>query len=158
VPTSDAKGPAELYLPFRPRAARVVCWVLAVLVLAMMLTIAVRLPQAATLGRAAIPDRIGIAAFGVLVAWFLLRQAGVRADPDPDGLIVRNLLLTRRVSWAEIVSVRFGQGRPWVQLDLADGDTLAVMGIQRADGARADGEARRMATLVALHSATPRDD
>jgi hypothetical protein len=78
--------------------------------------------------------------------------------PDEDGLTVRNLMITTRLTWAEIVSVRFGAGRPWVQLDLADGDTLAVMGIQSADGARAEAEARRLATLVARHTTTSRDD
>jgi hypothetical protein len=101
---------------------------------------------------------VGILGFGVAAAWVLHRMAAVRADPDPDGLTVRNILWTRRVAWPEIVSVRFGPDRPWVQLDLADGDTLAVMGVQRADGERATAEARRMATLVARHSATPRDD
>ncbi len=75
--------------------------------------------------------------FRLLVAWFLSRQAMVRAVPDGDGLMVRNLVVTRHVAWAEIVSVRFGQGRAWAQLDLADGDTLAVMGMQASDGARA---------------------
>lgn len=148
---------AELHRPFRPRAARVVSLVLAVLVLAMAVTLAVLLADVATDG-ASIGDRIGIVAFGVLIAWFLARQAGVRADPDEEGVTVRNLLLTRRVAWTEVVSVRFGQGRPWVQLDLADGETLAVMGVQQADGAYAVAEARRMATLVALHSPTSRDD
>lgn len=157
--TSDgAQVPDRMYVPFRPRFARIVCLVLVGPVLAMMLAIAILLPATEDLGRATLPDRIGIAGFGVLVAWFLLRQAGVRADPDPDGVTVRNLVLTRRVAWAQIVSVRFGQGRAWVQLDLADGDTLAVMGIQAADGRRAAAEARRLATLVALHSATPQDD
>jgi hypothetical protein len=32
------------------------------------------------------------------------------------------------------------------------------MGIQRADGERADSEARRLATLVAQHTRTDRDD
>lgn len=155
--TSPRGAPADLHRPFRPRAARIVATVLAVAVLAMMVAIALLLPQVAP-GRQSDLDRAGIVGFGVLVAWFLMRQAGVRAVPDADGLTVRNLLLTRRVGWAEIVSVRFGHGRPWVQLDLDDGDTLAVMGIQRADGARAVAEARRLATLVALHSATPRDD
>ena len=148
---------AELHRPFRPRAARVVSLVLAGAVLVMAAALAVLLPDV-TPGRASVGDRIGIVAFGLLVAWFLGRQAGVRADPDDDGVTVRNLLITRRVAWTEIVSVRFGQGRPWVQLDLADGDTLAVMGVQQADGKHAEAEARRMATLVALHSATPRDD
>jgi hypothetical protein len=78
--------------------------------------------------------------------------------PDATGIVVRNLLVTTHVDWAQIVSVRFGQGRAWVQLDLADGDTLAVMGVQRADGAFAEQEARRLATLVARRTATPRDD
>ncbi|MBX9244579.1 PH domain-containing protein [Actinotalea ferrariae] len=151
------RGRAELHRPFRPRAARVVSLVLAVLVLAMMIGIAVLLPRAAP-DRQSPFDLVGIVAFGALVAWFLWRQASVRAVPDEAGVTVRNLMITRRIEWAEVVSVRFGQGRPWVQLDLADGDTLAVMGIQRADGARAEAEARRMATLVALHTATPRDD
>ncbi|HWS56979.1 MAG TPA: PH domain-containing protein [Actinotalea sp.] len=146
----------DLHRPFRPRAARVVSLVLAVAVLALMVTIAVLLPEVSAGGSAS--DRLGIAGFGLLVAWFLWRQAGVRALPDDEGLTIRNLLLTRRVGWTEIVSVRFGQGRPWVQLDLADGDTVAVMGIQRADGAGAEAEARRLATLVTLHSPTPRDD
>lgn len=156
---TDAGGPrhGDLYRPFRPRAARVVAVVLGVAVLALMVTIAVLLPSAAP-DRQSWLDRAGIAGFGVLVAWFLWRQASVRAVPDAEGVTVRNLLITRRVAWPEVVSVRFGHGRPWVQLDLADGDVLAVMGVQAADGARAVAEARRMATLVALHSATPRDD
>lgn len=155
VPTPSAGD--ELHRPFRPRAARVVSLVLAALVLALMVGIAVLLPRVAP-DRQSVLDLVGIVGFGALVAWFLWRQASVRAVPDDEGVTVRNLLLTRHVTWAEIVSVRFGHGRPWVQLDLADGDTLAVMGVQRADGAHADAEARRMATLVALHSPTARDD
>ncbi|MBO3102692.1 PH domain-containing protein [Cellulomonas sp. zg-ZUI168] len=103
-------------------------------------------------------DKVGFALVGALIAGFLWRQASVTALVRDDGLTVRNLLFTRRLEWAEIVSVRFGSGRPWVQLDLSDGDTLAVMGIQRADGEFADAEARRLATLVAMHTTTTRDD
>jgi hypothetical protein len=145
-----------LHRPFRPRAARVVAWVLAVVVTGFMVALAVVLPR--VMGEVGVPDRLGIAGFGLLVSWFLVREAGVRAVPDASGLTVRNLMLSRRLEWTEIVSVRFGHGRPWVQLDLADGDTLAVMAIQAADGARASVEAGRLATLVALHSATQRDD
>lgn len=145
-----------LHRPFRPRAARLVAWVLAVLVAALMIALAVALPG--VVGEVGLPDRLGIAGFGLLVAAFLVREASVRAVPDAAGITVRNLLLSRRLEWTEIVSVRFGQGRPWVQLDLADGDTLAVMAVQAADGARASVEAGRLATLVALHSATRRGD
>ena len=142
----------ELTAPFRPRFARVVTIALAVLVVASTAAIIVAMSVLTT------GDRLGFVLVGGLIVWFLWRQATVTAKVDDDGLTVRNLVFTRRLEWAEIVSVRFGSGRPWVQLDLSDGDTLAVMGIQRADGAFADAEARRLATLVAMHTATPRDD
>lgn len=148
---------APLYRPFRPWAARLVCVPLAVASLALMVGLAVGLP-ALTGVRLGVGDRVGFVTLGVAMAWFLLREAGVRADPDSAGLVVRNLVRTRRLAWAEIVSVRFGPDRPWVYLDLADGDTLAVMAVQRADGGRARAEATRLATLVAAHSATSRDD
>ena len=45
--------------------------------------------------------------------------------------------MTRRVTWDEVVEVRFPDGAPWVTLELDDGDELAVMAVQRADGDRA---------------------
>lgn len=97
-------------------------------------------------------------AFGLLVAALLWRYATLSALPSPEGLVVRNLVLTRRLEWAEVVAVRFAGGDPWVTLDLSDGDTLAVMAIQKADGQRARAEAGRLAALVAASSRTPRDD
>ncbi len=138
--------------PFRPRLARAVTIGIAVVVL-VLTTLLV-----AALTRTPVSDRTGIALVGLAVVWFCWREAAVVARPDDDGLTVRNLLVARRLTWAQIVDVRFGEGRPWVQLDLDDGDTLAVMAIQRADGATAEREARRLATLVARHTSTPHDD
>lgn len=138
--------------PFRPRAARVVSLAVAGLVVALTAALLLAMPSLGWL------DRAGFVVVGLAIAWFCWREAAVVARPDATGLVVRNLLLTRRLAWAQIVSVRFGQGRPWVQLDLDDGDTLAVMAIQRADGALADQEARRLATLLAARTATREDD
>lgn len=142
----------QRHAPFRPHLARIVTLTAAVVVIAGTIAVIVSIPQ---LGPA---DQVGFAIIGLLIVWFCWRQASVAAIPSDDGLVVRNLMITTRVDWAQIVSVRFGSGRPWVQLDLDDGDTLAVMGIQRADGERATAEAQRLATLVALHTATDRDD
>lgn len=144
--------PAGLDAPFRPRLARFVTLGVAAAVAVLTGILVVVMPGLGPL------DQAGFAAFGALIVWFCWRQASVSAVPDATGLRVRNLVVTRHVTWAQIVSVRFGQGRAWVQLDLADGDTLAVMGVQRADGARAEQEARRLATLVARRSTTRRDD
>jgi hypothetical protein len=143
-------GPEERVV-FRPTLARYVSIVLGTVSVVTLGALAVTLPGTGPAAARA-PDRLGIALVGVAIGWFLYRQASVRAVADGAGLAVRNLLVSRRVEWAEIVSVRFGEGRPWVQLDLSDGDTLAVMGIQRSDGARAVSNARLLATLLEFHA------
>lgn len=145
-------APGDELRPFRPRLARAVSLAIALVVLVLTVLLVAALTQVP------VGDRTGIALVGLAVAWFCWREAAVTARPDEHGLTVRNLVLRRRLEWPEIVDVRFGEGRPWVQLDLADGDTLAVMAIQRADGAAAEREARRLATLVARHTVTRRDD
>ncbi|WP_029287283.1 PH domain-containing protein [Cellulomonas sp. HZM] len=137
---------------FRPRLARFVTLALAVVVVLGTVALLLAVPDL-TAG-----DRLGFVLVAGLIVWFLWRQATVSAVPSEDGLVVRNLLVTTRLEWAQVVAVRFGHGNPWVQLDLDDGDTLAVMGVQRADGVRAQDEAQRLSTLVARFTATPRDD
>lgn len=149
----DRPDRARLYAPFRPRMARVVSLALAVLMVAG--TVALVVPLWDYFG---IANSVGVVLLGLAIAWFCWREASVRADVDEHGIVVRNLVVTRRLEWAEVVAVRFGQGRPWVQLDLSDGDVLAVMGVQQSDGERATAESRRLAALVAIHSRTPRDD
>ena len=140
---------SELYAPFRPRLARVVTLVVGALLGVGTVALVALLPQFYT--RSVVLDLVGISLVGLLGVWFCWRQASVVAVPDARGLTVRNLVVTRRLEWAEIVLVRFGQGRAWAQLDLSDGDTLAVMGIQRSDGERATHEAGRLAALVQAH-------
>lgn len=137
------------YAPFRPRFARVVTLVIGGLIAAGTVALIVLLPQ--LYDRSVVLDLFGIGLVGLFGVWFCWRQANVVAVPDERGIYVRNLIYSRRLEWAEIVLVRFGEGRPWAQLDLADGDTLAVMGIQRADGDFSRREAARLATLVQAH-------
>lgn len=138
---------AALHRPFHGRRGRAVGWGVAV-------AQAVVLLGAAALVRDQLGpiDWLGFAMIALAAGWLLSRLAGVAAFPDEGGLLVRNLLLSRRLEWAEIVGVRFAGGDPWALLDLSDGDTLAVMAIQRADGAWGRAEADRLATLLALHS------
>jgi len=145
---------AELHAPFRPRRARASALAIAAAQLALLAVVAVVLPGT---GPVAFRwyDRLGVVAVGVAVGWFLLRFARLEAVPSEAGLRVRNLFVVTELEWAQVMSVRFGGGGPWVTLDLADGETLPVMAVQRADGAHGTAEARRLATLVALHS--PRD-
>jgi len=143
----------RLYAPFRPRMARTFSAVLAAVLLVAMTAFIVSLRD-----YFGVPSSIGLAVLGAGMVWFCWRQATVRADVDERGIVVRNLVITRQLEWAQVVSVRFGGGRPWVQLDLSDGDVLAVMGVQQSDGAYAASEASRLAALVAIHTRTPQDD
>ena len=132
---------------FRPRRARAVAVSVAVVSVVLFGGLGALVPTAGP------PDRVGIAAFGVAIAWFMWRYASLAAVPSAAGLRVRNLLTTRDLDWAEIVSVHLQVGAPWVTLDLDDGDSLAVMAIQKADGERGRAEASRLAGLVAAHAA-----
>lgn len=146
---------SELYTPFRPRLARVVTIVIGALLGVGTVLLIALLP--ALYERSVVLDLVGIGLVGLVGVWFCWRQASVVAVPDERGLTVRNLVHSRRLEWAEIVLVRFGQGRAWAQLDLSDGDTLAVMGIQRSDGERAEREAARLAALVLANGSQVED-
>jgi hypothetical protein len=148
--TLDAQR-AELHAPFRSRRGRLVGWIAAAGQGVVLLAAAALLPWSGpnTVGWY---DRLGFIVVAALIGYGLHRLASVSAIPSETGLVVRNVLLTRRLDWAELVGIHFGSGDPWVLLDVSDGDSLAVMAIQRADGTFAASEAKRLATLMALHA------
>lgn len=100
-------------------------------------------------------DGLMFFAIGVLIAFIAWRYASIVAVPSRTGLVVRNLVLTRTLEWPQIVRIQFGGGEPWVSLDLEDGDTVAVMAIQKADGPVAGREASRLAALVQAFGEAP---
>ncbi len=140
-------GPADdaRWRTFRPlwgRVSAVFVWVVAA-----GGSVFVGLTSNGPLG-AATATKASFVAFALAATWLLWRLGGVHAVPTPESLTVRNLIYTRRLAWPEIVEVRLGPHDPWVKLDLADGGTLAVMAVQRADGERGMSEARRLRGLV----------
>ncbi|MFC8599912.1 PH domain-containing protein, partial [Isoptericola sp. NPDC057191] len=137
---------------FRPRWGRAAAWF--VWVFAAVGSVVVGLSANGPLGAAGV-SKGSFVAFALAVTWLMWRLGGVHAVPSPEGLRVRNLIHTRTLAWPEIVEVRLGPDDPWVRLDLADGGTIAVMGIQRADGQRGMAEARRLRGLVVSLGETP---
>ncbi|WP_347350158.1 PH domain-containing protein [Intrasporangium sp.] len=143
-----ASGSAEAFALFRPRRGRLVALGIVWGSLVLFGVLAVLLPTVAGNAIWSTVDRLMFFAIGVLIALLAWRYASLRAVPSRAGLVVRNLVVTRHLEWAQIVSVQFGGGAPWVTLDLDDLDTVAVMAIQKADGAFAEHEASRLAALV----------
>jgi len=136
------------FAPFRPRRGRAVPLVMAAAALIVCAAVAVGMGRT---GGWRLADQLALVGFGAAIGAFLLRYASIRAVPDDDGLTVRNLLVTRRVEWGDIVQVRFPDGAPWASVELDDTEELAVMAIQRVDGEVARSEAHRLAGLVSQH-------
>jgi hypothetical protein len=97
-------------------------------------------------------DRLGLILCGLVIAAAMWRYASIQAVPSSEGLVIRNLVTTRSFGWTQIIRVQFGGGAPWVNVDLDDTDTVAVMAIQKADGAFGQAEAARLSALVQVHS------
>ena len=93
---------------------------------------------------------------GIALSLAILRFALIVARADEDGLFVRNIVLTRRYEWSQIVGVSYSEplGDSWANLSLSDGTTAAVMAIQAADGPRAAEAANRLRILVDEHTPT----
>lgn len=145
-------GSADPYAVFRPRRGRQVAMVCAVLSVLVFTVGAISLPrQDVMFGGWGWPDRMLLVITGLAIALLLWRYATIRAVPTPERLVVRNLFTTRELEWSEILQVQFGGGAPWVSLDLSDTDTVAVMAIQRADGAFGRAEASRLTALVQVN-------
>lgn len=147
----NSGGGGDPYAPFRPRSGRWVPLVAGLVTVAVFAFVAVNLPKGGVTGWTGV-DAMALFLFGLAMAAFLWRYTAIKAVPSETGLVVRNLFLTRELEWAQIVGVQFGGGSPWLILDLADTEQLAVMAVQRADGAFADREAERLAALVEAHA------
>ena len=132
--------PPALPVTFRPGRTRAVLLGLGLAAFAALAVIALLLEPLHT------GERITFVVTGALFLAVAVLLSRPHAVADEEGLTVVNLTTRRRLAWAEIVQVNLRPGDPWVQLDLADGSCLAVMGIQPGiarDRAIADARALR---------------
>lgn len=153
IPSTDGRRQSDPYAVFRPRRGRRVALAMSVLSVVVFTGVSLLMPSAeVSAGGWSVLDRLLMISCGLVAATALWRFASIRAVPSTTALVVRNLVTTRTFDWAEIVRVQFGGGPPWVSLDLDDTETVAVMAIQRADGAFGQAEAGRLSALVQVHS------
>ncbi len=154
--TGSEKREVDPYAVMRPKRGRAVAIVLAVVVFLAFSYAAITVPgREGQKGDWAVMDRLLIFVMGAAIAWFIWRFATIRAVPSERGIVVRNLLITRRLTWPDIIRMQFGGAAPWAHLDLWDADTVAVMAIQKADGAYGRELAGRLAALIHVHASAP---
>jgi hypothetical protein len=120
---------AGLPRTFRPVVTRVVLLSLGVALLVALTTVALLMPHDGA-GPWSTGDRATVIILGVLIGAGLALLSRPKVIVAADGITVVNLTVKRRLAWAEVLRVNLRPGDAWVHLDLADGTTLAVMGIQ----------------------------
>ena len=136
---------------YRPRKARVICWILAALVLAVCVWMASGLHGRTGEGPGYFQrgDQVAMVGLGVLGALGVLRFTRLRVSADESGVRVRNIVSSYELPWTVVRAVTFGRGASWLTLELHDDDVVAVMAVQMADKEYAVEAAR---ALRALHA------
>ncbi|QHC22219.1 PH domain-containing protein [Streptomyces sp. GS7] len=124
APASPAASLPGLPVTFRPARTRAVLYAVGIAQLAALVVIALLLPKLSG------GERMSFVAVGVVVAAVLLLLARPKVVARQEGITVVNLTTKRELAWAQVVRVNLRAGDPWVHLDLADGTSLPVMGIQ----------------------------
>lgn len=124
-------------LVVRPRRALMVCSVLAVALLAVFVVVAVLLRNGNTGVHFQLSDQAAMIGIGILLACGVMLFAIARVRADEEGIEVRNVVITRRFAWSEVLSVSFPDGASWARLELPDDEYHAVMAVQAVDRDRA---------------------
>jgi Bacterial PH domain len=125
-----------------------------VIVVVVLTVVALALPARTARSGYGTSDRVGVVLFGLLLAAGLYRLGRPRVTVDENGVEVVNVIRRRRLEVTEVVRVTLRVGDPWAVLDLDDGTSLAAMGIQGSEGARAR---RQVDDLRALLRGDPSD-
>jgi hypothetical protein len=139
--------PATLVL--RPRRAVISSVVGAVAVAVLFVVIAVLLETTPTGVYFRLADQVSIALIGLLIAGGLLLMARPRVRADAEGIEVRNVFVTRRLAWSDVVRVAFPDGASWARLELPDYEYLPVLALQATDRDRAVAGITRLRELHA---------
>lgn len=147
----QASGWRTVYRPVRARAVVYGC---AVAVMVAMIVLAIVLPSTGPHPWGP-GSRLAMVVFGAAVVFLLHRLADVRVEAAEAGVLVVNVVGRRRLEWAEIVGVRLLRDDAWMMLDLADGESLAAMGVQKSEGKRGERQAAEFARLVADNTRVP---
>ncbi len=142
----------------RPRRVRRVCWVLApaVVVFFAVLGALLRGPvnEGPTAGVFQTSDQVAMVILGFLGAGAILLFTRPRVIADADRIHVRNVIGSHDLPWAVVRRIVFERGNPWVSLELADDDTLAVMAVQATDKDHAVAAVRSLRALHTAHRAS----
>lgn len=105
--------------------------------------------DAATRASFTVFQLLTITALVALVASVMYALVRSRVVAESDRLVVVNGYRRHDYAWEQVLAVHLPPGAPWVTLDLSDGRSVSVMGIQGSDGERARRAVRELRAIVA---------
>jgi PH (Pleckstrin Homology) domain-containing protein len=140
-------GPDALVV--RPRRARIIAWICAVVVAVLFTAIALVLRNSPTGVFFRLADQVAMVVMGLLIAGGVLLAARPRVRADARGIEVRNVASTTYVPWSLVRGVAFPDGASFARLDLPADEYMAVLAIQAVDGRHAVEAIRRVRRLHA---------
>lgn len=135
-----------LPVTFRPTRTRVVLLSVGIAMFVVLSVVGVLLERVSP------AERVSFVLTGLLFLGVLALLARPHVTAEERGVTVVNITRVRRLEWAEILRVNLRPGDPWVFLDLADGTSLPVMGIQPGiSRERAISDAKALRALAEHH-------
>ncbi|MEF9902569.1 PH domain-containing protein [Streptomyces sp. P9-A2] len=156
TPDSAPGAPSDrlpaLPVTFRPGRTRAVLLFAAVAIFVAISLIGLLLKQFSP------GERLSFVFTAALLAGVLALLSRPRVDADETGVTIVNIVTRRRLEWAQILQVNLRPGDPWVFLDLSDGTSLPVLGIQPGiarERAIADARALRALTVARTTTTDP---
>ncbi|WP_369215078.1 PH domain-containing protein [Streptomyces flavofungini] len=121
---TESAGLPALPVTFRPRRTRAVLLGAGAAMFVVLTVIAFLLPSLSP------GERTSFVFTGALLLGVLVLLSRPKVVAEESGVRVVNIATSRRLEWAEIVQVTLRPGDPWVFLNLSDGTSLPVLGIQ----------------------------
>jgi hypothetical protein len=153
MPADSDSGPAVPSLPhtWRPFGVRVAVWVLGGLLLAIVVVVWLAFDET-TRAQFTVLERLTLVLIGLMLfaAYYALMRSRVSASTE--GLTVVNGYRKRTYEYSQVISVSLRRGAPWGTLDLSDGTTVSIMGVQGSDGARARRAVREIRATIAANT------
>ncbi len=126
-------------------------WVLGLMLLALI--VAVWIGLGAEVRSTFTPFQRGTLVFlALLLAATWNSMVRSRVTATEEGLTVVNGYRRRTYEWSQVIGVSLRRGAPWGSLDLSDGTTISLIGVQGSDGERARTAVREIRATVAAHT------
>ena len=117
---------------------RLVCALVAAVVVVVGLLVALTLPSNSTgvieFGPA---DQVAVAGLALLLGAGVLFLGRSRVDADAETIRFRNVVLTHELPWEAVRAVAFDRKSSWATLRLRNDDEVALFAVQAVDGEHA---------------------